>query len=345
MQKIWRFVRFPCLHLSFYSPSVPQRLQHALLGNTCLSFLSRHYKLPSLLPAETLASPSITSDPAVQAALFRAYVAGLWEQEGEAYTRQWLRQCFRSFINNDYAGLRKTIAEQEAKKLWPMNAPSPDTPLNRFNALVKVRKFEVEWKIWAKGVPPRQAFKAEVRFNGATLTGGGRTARTAQQDAAAKALEHISVRLPYLLSSSSARYLLEKPLPQKPQLFENRKNVVWRSRLLVYCLKHRLTTKFDTQETEKNSYVFSSRLKIDGHQWEATGLTKEHARSKCVISLSLYTVPTDKVFHPAFRNSPSKLWRRCCSSATRPPTRSRCALFTLLLLRGSADSPHDTAAE
>jgi dsRNA-specific ribonuclease len=191
--------RIPCLR----SPSPPQRLQQALLGNTCLSHLSRHYKLPSFLPASTLSTPSLAADPAVQAALFRAYVAGLWEQEGDAYTRQWVRQCFRSFINDDYSRLRKTIAEQEAKKLWPEGAPSPDTPLNRFNALVKARKLEVEWNVWVRGVTPRQAFKAEVSFEGVRFTGGGRTARTAQQDAAAKALQHLRVRLPF--SSFSKR--------------------------------------------------------------------------------------------------------------------------------------------
>ncbi|GAA6038568.1 hypothetical protein JCM8097_004635 [Rhodosporidiobolus ruineniae] len=237
------------------SPEEIQQIRHLLVGEVNLAHLCRHYDLASHLHADPIARDQLAETPSVLASLFRSYAAGLHFQEGLAYARQWLRQCFRSSLNDEFDALRHRVAEDERLKLRESEKKRPDEPLARLDRFLQQRKVQPQWRISVKGIPPRQVFKAELRFMGARALGGGRTMRAAKSQAAAVALG----------------------LQDKPEALADPDTMLWSPRLYNYCRQRNIKPKFDTVVV--NNPVWRCQLLVDDRFFEAMGIGKKVARA------------------------------------------------------------------
>ncbi|GAA5945169.1 hypothetical protein JCM10213_001464, partial [Rhodosporidiobolus nylandii] len=170
------------------SPHELDQIHKNLVSTNSLSRLSRHYDLASHLRADPISITQVAAQHAVQASLFRSYAAGLYLQEGMAYVRQWLRQVFRSVINDEYDQLRQELARQLDRQARQQGGRMGVKAYEHLQVWLHKRKIVPKWRFTVKGVPPNQVFKAELTFMGARALGGGRTVQAAKQQAAAVVL-------------------------------------------------------------------------------------------------------------------------------------------------------------
>ncbi|GAA5973651.1 hypothetical protein JCM11641_005062 [Rhodosporidiobolus odoratus] len=227
-----------------------QRVRETLLSTANLSHLCQHYKLSTFLRADPVSVAQVAQIPDVQASLFCSYVAGLHFQEGMAYARQWLRQCFRSSINQEYDELRKQIAKEKSLR-------GTTTALYTLKLWLAQRNIEPQWRMTRKGRPPLETFKAELTFLGARVLGGGRNTSAAKENAAATALG----------------------LRQNLTALEDPDEMQWAQVLHAYCREREIKRTFVTNEVDNP--VWMCTIEIGGTVWTAQGLGKRLARANC----------------------------------------------------------------
>jgi dsRNA-specific ribonuclease len=169
-----------------------QAVRALLLGDTSLASIAKHYKLGTKVPAATTGeTQSRQGDhtPGHQAALLRTYLAALHAQEGERFAYQWIRQNFRSVLNNSYDELRAQQKE-EARAAREKEILSPMSHLRNF---VRHRPgVAPEWNIAVRG--DREEYRAEVALFGLRTSGTANTIRMAKQNAAEKLMHLVWVR-------------------------------------------------------------------------------------------------------------------------------------------------------
>ena len=85
-----------------------------LLSDAHLVELSDHYSLSSWLVADPLATETLRLSSVVTTSLFYAYVAGIYHQEGMNYASQWIRQCFRNGLDEEYRTMKKELFPKDA---------------------------------------------------------------------------------------------------------------------------------------------------------------------------------------------------------------------------------------
>ncbi|GAA6056171.1 hypothetical protein JCM3770_004242 [Rhodotorula araucariae] len=230
------------------SPTAIQAAADRLLGTDSLSLLADNYDLVASLRADPVAVEAIADDPEVHAALFRSYVAGMHLEYGLSATRSWIRQCFRSVINHDYADWRAgaDIADRQQ---------ALDTPLHRLNTLCQRRRKNAQWKISSKGEGQATVYKAELQVGSVKTSGTGRSIQLAKQNAAVVALK---------LSDS-------KPPP------EPEPDIGYTSRLYAYAKQQGLPAPVFFTLVVSHP-VYECRLTFDGRLYTAQGAGKVNAR-------------------------------------------------------------------
>lgn len=170
-----------------------QGVRALLLGDASLASIAKHYKLDTKVPPVATGESQVrhgdTAAPGHQAALLRTYLAALHSQEGERFAYQWIRQCFRSVLNNSYDELRAQQKE-EARAAREKEILSPMSHLRNF---VRHRPgIAPEWNIAVRG--DREEYRAEVALFGLRTSGTAKTVRMAKQNAAEKLMHLIWVR-------------------------------------------------------------------------------------------------------------------------------------------------------
>lgn len=144
--------------------------------------------MPAAATGETQVRHS-DATPGHQAALLRTYLAALHAQEGERFAYQWIRQNFRSVLNNSYDELRAQQME-EARAAREKEILSPMSHLRNF---VRHRPgVEPVWQIAVRG--DREEYRAEVVLFGLRTSGTANTIRMAKQNAAEKLMQLVWVR-------------------------------------------------------------------------------------------------------------------------------------------------------
>lgn len=116
-------------------------------------------------------------------------MAGLSAQEGEAFARQWMRQCLRSVLNHGYVELREQ-QKQAARLARGKEILSPMSHLRNF--LRHRPELKPVWTIEVKG--EREEYRATVELLGLKTVGSAKSVRMAKQNAAEKLMDLIWVR-------------------------------------------------------------------------------------------------------------------------------------------------------
>ncbi|POY69926.1 hypothetical protein BMF94_7058 [Rhodotorula taiwanensis] len=168
------------------SPEASRGAETLLLGDDSLSILSEHYKLARQPATAEVAAQSETGHTRSTADLFRLYVAGLSAQEGEAFARQWMRQCLRSVLNHGYVELREQ-QKQAARLARGKEILSPMSHLRNF--LRHRPELKPVWTIEVKG--EREEYRATVELLGLKTVGSAKSVRMAKQNAAEKLMDLI----------------------------------------------------------------------------------------------------------------------------------------------------------
>ncbi|GAA5984354.1 hypothetical protein JCM5350_001028 [Sporobolomyces pararoseus] len=112
-------------YASLTVPAV-ESLVTKLLSDDHILNLSDFYGLSSRLLADPLADKYLRLSSSVKISLFYAYAAGIYHQEGVSYASQWIRQCFRNGLDEEYKSMKKEIfAKQVAEAEAANSPPSP----------------------------------------------------------------------------------------------------------------------------------------------------------------------------------------------------------------------------
>lgn len=237
------------------TPEALAAVRALLLGDTSLASIAKHYKLGTKVPAATTGeTQSRQGDhtPGHQAALLRTYLAALHAQEGERFAYQWIRQNFRSVLNNSYDELRAQQKE-EARAAREKEILSPMSHLRNF---VRHRPgVAPEWNIAVRG--DREEYRAEVALFGLRTSGTANTIRMAKQNAAEK--------LMHLVWRAAGPEDVEPNLPDYPKLL-----VLWAGQ------SEKQKPQFHCQ-VEK-APVVRCTLDVQGKQFVERGLSKRSAR-------------------------------------------------------------------
>ncbi|GAA5831006.1 hypothetical protein JCM11251_005107 [Rhodosporidiobolus azoricus] len=163
-------------------------VRDTLLSDLSLAQQAQHYNLISHLRADPVSVAQVSASLPVRASLFRSYTAGIHFQHGMQYCRQWMRQLFRSAINEEYEDLRARLAVERRHKTTKEKKTGPDAAMYNLNEWLKKREVEPTWRVSIKGKIPNQVYKAELSFLGSRFLGGGRTVKAAKNQAAALAM-------------------------------------------------------------------------------------------------------------------------------------------------------------
>ncbi|BGP45395.1 hypothetical protein JCM10450v2_001213 [Rhodotorula kratochvilovae] len=274
-------------------PAAIQAATDRLLGTDALSLLADNYNLVASLRADPVAVDAIADDPEVHASLFRSYVAGMHFQYGLFATRTWIRQCFRSVINHDYADWR-TAADHAEKQ------EAIDTPLQRLNTLCLRRSKNAQWTVTSKGEGLGAVFKADLQVGSIRTSGSGRSVHLAKQNAAILALK-----------------LADPKPPPEPE-----PEIDCTSRLHAYA-KHRGLAPPVFFTLVVSHPVYECRLTFDGETYTARGAGKVYARQKAAATVfeALGVDPKDVPLEvaKALRSSPAKESGASGSSAVEQP--------------------------
>ncbi|GAA5908691.1 double-stranded RNA binding motif domain-containing protein [Sporobolomyces salmoneus] len=113
-------------YASLTVPAV-ESLVNKLLSDSHLLDLSDHYSLSSRLVADPLASECLRFSSSVKISLFYAYAAGIYHQEGISYASQWIRQCFRNGLDEEYRSMKKELFPKDVRPAEPTPLPSPSS--------------------------------------------------------------------------------------------------------------------------------------------------------------------------------------------------------------------------
>ncbi|GAA5879664.1 hypothetical protein JCM8547_003735 [Rhodosporidiobolus lusitaniae] len=254
------------------APQDVDRVRKALLSSTNLSSLAQHYNLAQFLPGRV--AESLANRPSILASLFRAYAGGLHLQEGMSFARQWLRQCFRASINEEYDRLRANIEKAEETKERKAKQTPSAIALMRLNEWLRKRRIKPSWNVLTRGEGLSRAFRAELSFMGVKTVGVGTSVAAAKQAAAVVALRHLDIVTP-------------KPHPQQHfERLEDPSAVVWAMRLHEWTGKRHITApQYNTTLTV--SPIYQSEVTVDREVFKATGIGKRLARANAAkVALS-----------------------------------------------------------
>ncbi|BGP53407.1 hypothetical protein JCM8202v2_000966 [Rhodotorula sphaerocarpa] len=222
--------------------------QELLLGDAAMQLLSEHYKLHDLVPE--MHAPA--DEPEAAARLFRSYLASLHAQEGERFAHQWIRQCLRSLLNDDYSNLR----EQQKAAARLARGKEILSPLSHLRNFLRHRpELKPVWTIAVRG--EREEYRAEVSALGLQASGTARSIRMAKQNAAEKLME--------LVWRAATPEELDPGLPDYPKIL-----TLWAGQ------SQRSKPSFDCQ-VEK-APVVRCTLVVEGKQFVERGLSKRAAR-------------------------------------------------------------------
>lgn len=238
------------------TPEALAGVRALLLGDASLASIAKHYKLDTKVPPVATGESQVrhgdTAAPGHQAALLRTYLAALHSQEGERFAYQWIRQCFRSVLNNSYDELRAQQKE-EARAAREKEILSPMSHLRNF---VRHRPgIAPEWNIAVRG--DREEYRAEIALFGLRTSGTAKTVRMAKQNAAEK--------LMHLIWRAAGPEDVEPDLPDYPKLL-----VLWAGQ------SEKQRPQFHCQ-VEK-APVVRCTLDVQGKQFVERGLSKRSAR-------------------------------------------------------------------
>ncbi|GAA5827709.1 hypothetical protein JCM5353_002271, partial [Sporobolomyces roseus] len=188
-------------HASLSVPAV-ETLVDRLLSRSHILLLSSHYSLSTRLLSDALSNKYLKLSPSVHASLFYSYVAGIYHQEGVTYSHQWIRQCFKGILNEEYENLKMELFPEKFKEesnnmgkeklgLRNQNPVIPgELPLDQLDTYLKQlgegqEEQKVEWNYAVKGIAPNQSFMARLKIGERIVEGGGKTKHWAKQSAAA----------------------------------------------------------------------------------------------------------------------------------------------------------------
>ncbi|GAA5924911.1 double-stranded RNA binding motif domain-containing protein [Sporobolomyces koalae] len=263
-----------------FSYTIFQTLLTRVLSRESLSRLSDHYSLSARLLSDPLALDYLKLSPAVQTSLFYAYTAGIYRQEGVIYATQWIRQCFRLIVDQEYRKLRDGFAPKipirEDPELppvrvdWQRKPGNPNyvlpssLPLDQLDTHVKRHRLEPPiWLYSVKGVAPDEVFRAELTVGDRTVEGSGRSKNRAKQIAAAAFLGIRDVDPETIKASRRS-----SELPQTN----------YTARLFDYVKQVDMATPtFDTMPWPKQPN-WKAVLRIGDETFEATGRGQTAAR-------------------------------------------------------------------
>ncbi|GAA5865305.1 hypothetical protein JCM1840_001519 [Sporobolomyces johnsonii] len=248
-------------------PPAISAIVQTLIGNSELASLSQHYSLPSLLRVDPIAKDVFAADPSVHASLFRAYAAGIYFQEGQRFARQWLRQCFRSILTAEYETIKAALFGEQAEfKTSPIR--EDEMPLAQFERWMGTVGIKAAWMYSVKGKPPKQVFKAEVRWSGQRAYGSGPTKLIARQNAAAAAIGMRDLPLTptpirtvqEARAAHEARTALETRTAQEVS--------DWTPKLYAFCREHKLSIPQFFTELDGKEPNYKCRVVVEGRNFE-----------------------------------------------------------------------------
>ncbi|GAA6000610.1 hypothetical protein JCM10207_004575 [Rhodosporidiobolus poonsookiae] len=228
-------------------------IRDTLLRSKDLAKVSRDYQLPALLHADPFAQENIAQQHWTQTSLLFSYVAGLHYQEGLPFARQWVRQLFRSRINESFVDLLAQLRPRRAGDATPRKESEP--PYNLLFNWFRKYRVKPNWQMASKGVAPRVTYRAEVTFLGCRAVGGGSTIKQARNAAAEVVLAQME---------------------ENPQALAMPETHRWAERFRTWHRERDLHPKYDLQS---EGGLWRAELAIDGEVFQARGVGKAVAKS------------------------------------------------------------------
>ncbi|ORY80768.1 hypothetical protein BCR35DRAFT_352519 [Leucosporidium creatinivorum] len=208
-------------------------------GVTCP--LARSFRLHvDRLQADPAALPQLQGLLSVQADLLRAYIAGLFNEQGYATTRLWVRQAFNASLGEQYARLKKQIEATPAPSATPAptSTPAParrkESPAQKLGIWAVRKKVEIRSKYAVEGEEPTQVHKCWLRLEGREFAGEGDSQEAAKTSAAASALL-------YAEELDARNRIKAKPTPNLPGPSAHGNRT---SRFIKYCHNNKLEFAF-----------------------------------------------------------------------------------------------------
>ncbi|GAA6010854.1 hypothetical protein JCM11491_004567 [Sporobolomyces phaffii] len=112
-------------HYASLTVHAVENLTNRLLSRANLLDRSAHYSLSDRLMSDPLANKYLRIAPSVRTSLFYAYAAGIYQQEGSIYATQWIRQCFRSTLEEEYGKMKEELFPSAVAASSPAIAGQP----------------------------------------------------------------------------------------------------------------------------------------------------------------------------------------------------------------------------